>query len=192
MVLAYAPDRTLPHVATEGRWVADTLGARLLAGPDASRAALEGQATRARVLHIAAHGAFNPEEPMLSWIQLSDSRLSTLDVFSLDLRSSLVTLSACETALGVSGAGDELMGLSRAFLYGGAPSLLLSLWVVEDEASAVLMRRFYTALRAGRSKAAALREAQLALLRKEVDTGIDASGPFFWAPFQLIGHGGML
>lgn len=192
VVLAYAPEGSLPHVATEGRWVAGASGAQLLSGTAASRSALEGQATRARLLHIAAHAAFNPEEPMLSWIQLADGRLTTLDVFSMELRCSLVTLSACETALGVSGAGDELMGLSRAFLYAGAPSLVLSLWMVEDQTSAVLMREFYAALRAGRSKAAALRQAQVALLRKEVDTGIDASGPFFWAPFQLIGHAGSL
>jgi CHAT domain-containing protein len=192
LVLSCSNGGALSHVAREGAWVAEALGGELLAEDLASIATFTARAGACDVMHVAAHGAFDPEEPMFSSLELADGRLSTLDVFNLELRCSLVTLSACETALGVSGAGDELMGLSRAFLYAGTPSLVLSLWMVEDQSTAVLMREFYKALRRGRGKAAALREAQLALLRNDVESVTDVSGPFFWAPFQLIGHAGTL
>ncbi|MDB5074495.1 MAG: hypothetical protein JWO42_674, partial [Chloroflexi bacterium] len=192
LVLSYSHGGSLKHVEREGQWVADALRGELLAEDRASIAALAARAGETDVMHLATHGTFDPEEPMFSSLHLHDGRLSTLDVFNLELHCSLVTLSACETALGVSGAGDELMGLSRAFLYAGAPSLVLSLWMVEDQSTAALMREFYSALRRGRGKAAALREAQRALLTNEVATDIDVSGPFFWAPFQLIGHAGTL
>jgi tetratricopeptide (TPR) repeat protein len=192
LVLSCSHGGSLKHVEREGRWVAEALGGELLAEERASIATLVALAGESQVVHLATHGAFDPEEPMFSSLHLHDGRLSTLDIFNLELRCSLVTLSACETALGVSGAGDELMGLSRAFLYAGAPSLVLSLWMVEDQSTAALMRAFYSALRRGSGKAAALREAQLALLRHEVATDMDAGGPFFWAPFQLIGHAGSL
>jgi CHAT domain-containing protein len=142
------------------------------------------------VLHLATHGAFHPDEPLLSALDLSDGRITTLDVFELDLRCSLVTLSACETALGAEGAGDELMGLSRAFLYAGAPALVLSLWKVEDRSTSILMERFCQGLAAGIGIGSALRHAQLALLRHETALGDHAAAPYFWAPFQLIGDPG--
>jgi CHAT domain-containing protein len=108
------------------------------------------------------------------------------DVFNLDLRGALVTLSACETGRGVVAAGDELIGLSRGFLYAGVATLVQSLWRVEDASTAHLMERFYQALCAGRPKGAALRAAQLALLARYPDH------PYCWAPFQLIGHWGPL
>jgi CHAT domain-containing protein len=144
------------------------------------------------VIHLAAHAVFRPDEPLFSSLQLHDGWLSTLDMFELELKCSLATLSACETALGMTGAGDELMGLSRALLYAGAPSLVLSLWKVEDRSTAALMSTFYRALCRGTTKAAALRQAQLSLIHNEGRSDADFSAPFYWAPFQLIGHPGPL
>lgn len=190
LVLACSNGGALPHVAEEGQAVVKALGGTLLCEAQAALGALRALAGECAVLHLAAHARFRPDEPLLSALRLYDGQLSTLDVFELDLRCSLATLSACETALGVAGAGDELMGLSRAFLYAGAPSLLLSLWKVEDRSTAALMGSFYRTLRAGATKAAALRRAQLALLHDEDGAGRHA--PYFWAPFQLIGHPGPL
>jgi len=96
----------------------------------------------------------------------------------------------------VIGGGDELFGLMRAFLYAGAASLVLSLWPVEDHATADLMTTFYRELAAGRSKAAALREAQLNLVRDSDPAREPAdrsrAHPYFWAPFFLVGHSGPL
>ena len=100
------------------------------------------------------------------------------------MRGALVTLSACETGSHIVTGGDELIGLSRGFLYAGASTLVQSLWRVEDRATTRLMERFYGALCAGQSKGAALRQAQLALL------GSHGPHPYFWAPFQLIGDSG--
>ncbi len=182
----------LAHVALEGPAIAAVLGGRLLREDEATLRELRARAGNCTVLHVAAHGVFRPDEPLLSSLQLSDGRLSALEVFDLELRCSLVTLSACETSLGVQGAGDELMGLSRAFLYAGAPSLLLSLWKVEDRSTAALMEVFYRGLGAGLGKAAALRQAQLALLHGIAGAGTAYSAPYFWAPFVLIGDGGPL
>lgn len=192
LVLCCSDGGALPHVRIEGQAITAALGGRLLSEEEATLSALRDLSPGCSVIHLAAHGVFRPDEPLFSSLQLHDGRLSTLEVFELELRCSLVTLSACETSLGMAGAGDELMGLSRAFLYAGAPSLILSLWKVEDRSTAVLMDRFYKALRRGESKAAALQQAQLALLRNEVDGAGDLSAPFFWAPFQLIGHAGPL
>ena len=190
LALACSDGGALPHVAAEGQAVVAAFGGLLLREEQATLGALRGRAGDCDVLHLAAHACFRPDEPLFSSLRLHDGQLSTLEVFDLELSCSLATLSACETALGTTGAGDELMGLSRAFLYAGAPSLLLSLWKVEDRSTALLMGVFYEALCKGVAKASALRRAQLALLRGEVGDGSDTSAPFYWAPFQLIGHAG--
>lgn len=99
------------------------------------------------------------------------------------LDADLVTLSACQTALGKEMGGEGLVGLARAFQFAGARSVLASLWSVSDRSTTELMKRFYSRLEAGESKDAALREAQRALLRE----GGPKSSPFHWAAFQLIG-----
>lgn len=178
----------LAQVEVEGQAVLEAFGGRLLHEDEATLGALRAFAGDYTVLHLAAHAVFRPDEPLFSSLQLYDGRLSTLEVFDLELSCSLATLSACETALGTAGAGDELMGLSRALLYAGAPSLVLSLWKVEDRSTAALMTSFYRALCQGVSKAGALRAAQLDLIHHQVEG--DYSAPFYWAPFQLIGHAG--
>ena len=94
----------------------------------------------------------------------------------------LVTLSACETALGKEMGGEGLVGLTRAFQYAGAHSIVASLWSVGDESTADLMRRFYGYLRTGRSKDEALRAAQIDLIRSRT-----FSHPFHWGAFTLTG-----
>ena len=153
LALACSHGGMLPHVDKEGQAVVDALGGRLLREDDATRNAVRTLAGRCAVLHVATHGRFRPDEPLFSALYLHDGPLSTLDVFDLDLGCSLATLSACETALGTAGAGTSLMGLSRAFLYAGAPSLVLSLWKVEDSSTAALMGAFYTRCGEARAKA---------------------------------------
>ncbi|HWE60963.1 MAG TPA: CHAT domain-containing protein [Chloroflexota bacterium] len=191
LVLARSASGALPATIHEAQAVAAALGGQVLLEEAATLAQLRGVAPRCLALHLATHGTFRPDEPLFSAVELADGPLTTLEVFDLDLSCSLVTLSACETALGRSGAGDEVMGLSRAFLYAGGSSLLLSLWKVDDHSTAQLMQVFYQALAQGHSKARALREAQCALIHQEAG-GVDLSAPFFWAPFQLIGHAGPL
>ncbi len=148
---------------------------------EATLAALRERAPAADVLHLACHGQFRPDSPLFSSLKLGDGWLTARDAYTLDLRAGLVTLSACETGVSAVAPGDELIGLVRGFFYAGAPTLLLSLWTVDDEATAELMTDFYTDLRAGSRPAAALRAAQLRQMQARPH-------PFFWSPFVLTGR----
>ena len=154
--------------------------------------------SRYRMVHFSTHGYVNEARPRFSGLVLSmpaptspqsairnpqseDGLLSAYEIFNLKLKADLVVLSACETGLGKEVKGEGLMSLTRAFIYAGTPSVVVSLWNVNDESAADLMIRFYRHLKTGKtSKAEALRQAQLETIR---DNGF----PFFWAPFVLVG-----
>jgi CHAT domain-containing protein len=165
---------------------------------DASEDNLETHdVTKYRIVHIATHGLLNAERPQFTGLVLSlignkseDGFLRTDEVFNLRLGSPLVMLSACETGLGKEKRGEGVMGLTRAFIYAGAPTVGVSLWSVADKSTAELMTDFYKRLLANSSATAspevsassAMREAQLAMI-----AGKKYSAPFYWAPFVLIG-----
>jgi CHAT domain-containing protein/tetratricopeptide (TPR) repeat protein len=143
--------------------------------------ALKASAAPAEVLHLACHGQFRSDNPLFSSLKLSDGYFTVRDAYDLDLHCGLLTLSACETGLNAVATGDELIGLARGFFSAGAPSLLLTLWTVDDQATADLMKLFYERLLTGASPAAALRFAQCAMIQV-------APHPFFWSPFVLFGR----
>lgn len=182
LVLAHSDGGRLPLVLEEARAVAALLPGECHLEERATRAALDG-ARRHGVVHLAAHGEARLDNPTFAHLKLADGQLTAADVFNLDLDGALVTLSACETGRGVVIGGDEVIGLSRGFLYAGATTLVQSLWRVEDAATARLMARFYGDLARGRPAGAALRAAQLATLAER------PGHPYFWAPFQLVGAG---
>ena len=148
---------------------------------------------RHRIIHFATHSLINNERPELSGIVLSlfdragrpqNGFLRLYDVYNLQLKSDLVVLSACQTALGGDIKGEGLIGLTRGFLYAGAPRVVATLWAVDDRTTAELMRRFYEGLLgSGHRVAAALRAAQLAFWKTK---GWDA--PYYWAAFTLQGE----
>jgi len=141
-------------------------------------------------IHFATHGLINEENPDLSSLVLTTGRnsvedgfLTAREVFKLKLNADLVVLSACQTGLGKLVRGEGMVGLTRAFMYAGAPSVLVSLWSVSDKSTADLMDEFYRKLvRDSHSKTDALREAQLKLINDP-----KFSHPFYWAPFILVG-----
>ncbi len=145
-----------------------------------------------RVVHFATHGLIDARTPELSGLMLSrvgadgkpkEGFLSLADVYNLQLGADLVVLSGCETALGREVRGEGLVGLTRGFLYAGAARVAASLWRVQDRATAELMGRFYRAmLQEGKSPAAALREAQLAIRSDR-----RWRAPYYWAAFVLQG-----
>jgi CHAT domain-containing protein len=115
---------------------------------------------------------------------VEDGLLQVYEIFNLKLNADLVVLSACETGLGKEVKGEGLIGLTRAFLYAGTPSVVVSLWQVQDRSTAELMVRFYRHLKNGQpSKAEALRQAQLELIRHGT-----FAHPYYWAPFVLVGQ----
>jgi CHAT domain-containing protein len=145
-----------------------------------------------------------------------DGRLEVREIFGMNLKANLVVLSGCDTALGKLSTGDELVGLTRAFIYAGTPSVVASLWSVDDSSTAQLMASFYRNLKT-MNKVEALRQAQLELIRGEGSSdlltrrgvggigklgetpeaqspsanpiSISTSHPYFWAPFILVGDG---
>lgn len=152
-----------------------------LTGQQATRANLLEAAPRARFLHLASHGYFRRDNPMFSFLKLADANLNFYSLLDLRLNAEMVTLSACHTGVNKVFPGDELHGLVRGFLYAGAPSVVASLWAVGDRSTADFMREMYSQIRAGSSKRAAIRHAQLAIK--------DAYGhPYYWAPFVLMGN----
>jgi CHAT domain-containing protein len=167
---------------------------RAFVDKDATLARILESSSECRILHLAAHGDFRPDNPLFSGLALADGWLTTLDIFNLRLVASLVTLSACQTGRSVVGGGDELLGLMRAFLSAGAASLALSLWAVEDRSTERLMETFYAQMAQGYTKAAALRYAQLRFIQEQGDGPEPAAyaHPYFWAPFFLVGDSGAL
>src|SRR5690349_19416511 len=145
-----------------------------------------------RVIHVATHGLLNAERPQFTGVVLSlvgekthDGFVRTDEVFNLHLGSPLVMLSACETGLGKEKRGEGVMGLTRAFMYAGAPTVGVSLWSVADKSTADLMTDFYQRLLSTSTPSTtsgALRGAQLAMI-----SGKKYSAPFYWAPFVLVG-----
>ncbi|MCP4663406.1 MAG: CHAT domain-containing protein [bacterium] len=188
------PLRPLPFSGDEAKAILDLVPAaeRLAALDFAAGRAILGKLGDYRLLHFATHGFFDSEHPELSWIALSmvdeegrpqDGTLRAHEIYRLDLAADLVVLSACHTALGPEVRGEGLIGLTRPFMVAGARRVVVSLWQVEDRATAELMKRFYRRMLVdGRSPAAALRQAQLALRRQE---GWEA--PYYWAGFVLHG-----
>lgn len=141
------------------------------------------------VIHVACHGEFNDAQPLQSGILMARDRdndgiLQTHELFSLDLENAnLVTISACETALCKLQDGQDWIGLTRGFLYAGTPSILATLWKVDDVATERLMRTCYRFwIEEGMDKPAALRRAQLQL---KADPRY--SDPVYWAPFVMVG-----
>jgi CHAT domain-containing protein len=147
--------------------------------------------TSYRVLHVATHGLLDADRPQFTGVVLSlvgnqsnDGFLRTDEIFNLKLGSPLVMLSACETGLGKEKRGEGVIGLTRAFMYAGAPTVGVSLWSVADRSTAELMTDFYKRLLAGSSSpAASMRAAQVTMI-----DGKKYSAPFYWAPFVLVGE----
>jgi CHAT domain-containing protein len=133
------------------------------------------------VLHLACHAQFRSDNPLFSGLKLSDGWFTARDAYGLQLNCGLVTLSACETGMNAVAPGDELLGLTRGFLSAGSPTVMLSLWTIDDEATAELMMTFYQELAFRKSPAAALRTAQVKLLEQRPH-------PFFWSPFIVVGR----
>jgi CHAT domain-containing protein/tetratricopeptide (TPR) repeat protein len=150
--------------------------------------------TNYRVVHIATHGLLDAERPQFTGVVLSlvgnktgDGFLRTDEIFNLKLGNSLVMLSACETGLGKEKRGEGVIGLTRAFMYAGAPTVGVSLWSVADKSTAELMTDFYRRLLTPTpnplAPSSAMRDAQLAMIN-----GKKYSAPFYWAPFVLVGE----
>ena len=155
----------------------------VLTGAKATKEWIVANISRYGIIHLATHGEFDDLNPLLSSLWLAshnpgNRRLTVREVFGLNIRADLVTLSACQTGLGKLEAG-ELIGLNRAFIYAGTHALVSALWRVDDLATSVLMKHFYRNY-VSMDKATSLRHAQL-LVKKEFPH------PAYWAGLALVG-----
>ncbi len=140
-----------------------------------------------KYLHFATHGVIDEANPQLSKLSFyenkeDDGNLYTGEIYNLNMSAQLVTLSACETGLGLISKGEGIIGLSRAFAYAGASSMMVTLWSVNDKSTAQFMADFYSSIENDNFNGA-LRNAQLEFINHPT-----YSNPYFWAPFILIGQ----
>jgi CHAT domain-containing protein len=176
----------LPNAQVEAINVAALFpDSRALVRAEASKSAVRELGSGFAMLHFATHGKFNADAPLNSGLYLAkgqdaDGVLTVGDLYGLHLDSDLVTLSACETGLGKVANGDDVIGLTRGFLYAGARSIVASLWEVDDAATEQLMVNFYGNLK-DHDKREALRLAQ-------IETRAKFPHPMFWAAFQIVGR----
>jgi CHAT domain-containing protein/Tfp pilus assembly protein PilF len=192
LAMAYGQAQGLPllrYADREAQEIAGLYGTPAIIGAAATETEFRQRAGAAGVIHLAAHGQFDEAQPLFSRIVLapdgqSDGAVEVHEVYGLKLEATdLVVLSACQTQLGQTSYGDDVVGLNRAFLFAGAPSVIASLWSVDDAATEKLMTAFYRNRRAGRPKAEALRAAQ-AEVRQAYPH------PYYWAAFVLNGEPG--
>ncbi|WP_157054903.1 CHAT domain-containing protein, partial [Salidesulfovibrio brasiliensis] len=179
------PALELPFARREGRSVAfNFVDARLLLGGEASKPEVVQAMETSRMVHIAAHGEFNRENPLMSTVKLAPADgdsgdLLASDVFGINAPADLVVLSACQTGLSGVSDGDDVVGLNRAFLFAGTHVLGASLWRVSDVASAILMKSFYRNLDTV-DKSEALRRAMVHVRNRYPHPG-------YWGAFTLTG-----
>ncbi|MDN3634010.1 CHAT domain-containing protein [Neolewinella lacunae] len=181
----------LPWSKDEVQNVGQLFGGKVVMGPQATDAVFEALAPQSTIIHLATHGVADDREGEFSHLVLRNEEGGYLyfyvrDIYGLRLNAEMVVLSACSTNLGQLRRGEGIVGLSRAFTFAGAKSVLATLWQVDDRATAEIIGAFYTHLKAaGTSKAAALRQAKLDYLnanRSEVQ-----GAPFFWAALVATG-----
>lgn len=198
-LLALAPAKTrLRYALEEARSITELYpgDSRLLSGRLATESAFKEQAGLFGILHLSTHGYFNLNNPLLSGLELeaddrNDGFLEVHEILGLSLNAVLVTLSACETGMG-SGyfnripAGDEFVGLTRAFLLAGSRSVLATLWAVDDRSTVEIMQGFYRRLeQTGHRNGQAVALAQV---QRELKNSTQYKHPFYWAPFILVGQ----
>ena len=151
-----------------------------------------GELSKFRYVHFATHGYLDSERPDLSaivlspWTSKGTRRMDfrALEIYNLNLPAELVVLSACQTGLGKEIKGEGLVGLTRGFMYAGARRVVVSLWNVNDKATADLMAKFYEKmLKQGERPAAALRAAQVEMWKQK-----QWQSPYYWAAFTMQGE----
>lgn len=173
-------------------WIASHWKTTQLADVEASEANFKREASDYALIHLAMHGVLN-DNPAYSGLYFTynqrdtteDNILFAYEIPALELNAELVVLSACETGYGKYQYGEGVISMGRGFMYAGVPSVINSLWAVNDQASVIIIQHFYQNLQAGMSKDEALRQAKLSYLAQSSNA---AAHPFCWAPFVLQGN----
>ncbi|MBN1414214.1 MAG: CHAT domain-containing protein [Bacteroidales bacterium] len=181
----------LPGACEEVKYITRLLKGRLLVDSMATEKAFKKFAPEFGILHLAMHTLINNQNPMYSklvftqWLNGPDEgMLNTYELYNMKLNARMVVLSACRSGDGVLQQGEGIMSLARGFLYAGCPSLIMTLWNVEDKSGMEVMQQFYHHIKKGRTKDIALRSAKLNYLTSAVP---HKTHPYYWAGYLQIG-----
>lgn len=190
----------LAFAAEEAEAVAQTTGGQAFVNQQATETDLKRLVYDYDYLHLATHGVAESEMPLFSRVLLEpsatdDGNLTVREIFELNLKTELITLSACETGQSFSASGNDFVeqdriGLMEAFLHAGSRGVLATLFPISDRATTAFMKRFYQELRSNKTKPEALAASQRAMLRGEIPlpSALPAKHPRYWAPFILVGN----
>lgn len=183
---------TLRYTRKELKGIGSIVMSKLLFGQKASKGQLFQLVHDYRILHLATHASANISEPGKSWIALSGDTttcdlLYVQDLYTQHLPSSMVVVSACEGAHGVYASGEGAMSVARGFAFAGAASIITSLWQVNDEATADIMKSYYAHLTKGLTKSEALRQAKLDYIHDDRRKKMELH-PAWWSAFIVIGN----
>lgn len=183
-----------PFALSTAQGLGGSLAAKVMVGGDASERHFRELAGKYGILHLGTHAELNERSPMFSKLVLSkdgrgvdpdaDGYLHAYEIYELDLRAQLAVLTACETGTGMNEAGEGVRSLGYSFAYAGCPSLVTSLWSIDEKVSSEIIDRFYENLADGLPKHEALRKAKLDYMARASD---ELALPFYWAGLVLIG-----
>jgi CHAT domain-containing protein len=180
----------LPGSANEIETIYDLFGGIVKTGSSATEEYFKYHAGDFRIVHFSSHSSINDEDPLFNSIILApgegeeDGYLQTNEIYSLDMNTELVTLSACNTGIGNYLDGEGMISLATGFRSAGVRNIVMSLWSLPDDATSDVMKRFYRLLKEGQEKGDALRMAKLEYLE---DADQNTAAPFFWAATVLAG-----
>jgi CHAT domain-containing protein len=182
----------IPGVIEEIEEISKIVSADIFSGQEASETAFRKVAGKYELLHLAMHTVVDNKDPMFSKLifteipdSINDGLLNTFEIFGLRLRARMVVLSACSTGEGDYSNGEGVMSLARGFVYAGSPSLVMTMWEVEDKSSISLMKSFYQNLFAGKTKAEALQKSKIEFIQ---NARPENTHPFFWSSYVVLGN----
>ncbi len=163
----------------------DLLGGEIWIGEDAQKSNFKAVAPNSKVLHLATHACVDEQNPQFNKIYFADDYLSNNDLYNLLFQAELAVLSACNTGSGQLVRGEGVMSLSRGCIHAGCPSVVMSLWAVDDCTTSNIMVDFYRNLKNKKDKPTALRQAKMNFLNSAKK---DRQHPYYWAAFVQFGN----
>ena len=168
--------------------IASLYNSKLFSGIDARKDTFKLHGNRGKILHLGTHAVANDNDPLSSYFLLGvddePEQIKALEIFNLSLSNKMTVLTACETGVGQLKSGEGMVSLARAFAYAGSPNLLLTMWSVDEEQTAKLIKSFYEAVARGSSFQEAIHQAKLEFLENAKG---ELRHPFYWAGIVYYG-----
>lgn len=185
----------LPNADDEVAAIGNLLHGKTWLNAEATKEHFLTSAPECGILHIATHGVLDEQNPMMSCLVFhksqhgANNQLFASELYNIQLQAQMIVLSACNTGHGQVHNGEGVMSLARAFAFAGCPTLVSSLWRVNDLSTSTVMQAFYKMLKSGKSVDASMREAKLEYL---ANTSAEYAKPIYWAGFVVVGKSDVL